>query len=657
MTVGIAPRWGLLIAYDRSELLPFRRSLDKKSLRGESVKSFGEKLIADFLFEHDIAYKYERNHWWSGVNYRPDFTIFTNEENDKVAGIIIEYFGFAGDIDYDVMSEDKRCYWAKKPEWQLLEFVPSDTAGGNADVFYPLLKTKLEAEGVLCIRLSDDEIWERIKDRAIDRFTRATTGMIGRCRKLSFSLTDLNQLIAKYTPLSRVETQFLTIFHHLYKAYLERLSNTGEEDFDGLMQRSAEMIMNGQTMFERKSGNGNLATLRFLCIDEFQDFTDLFYRLLNSIRNQNPNVELFCVGDDWQAINGFAGSDLRFFDEFSKYIGEARRLYISTNYRSSKLIVDIGNALMDGFGKPAVAKKLGAGEVILADITSFKPSFSEIERHAGDDITPAVLRLISKGLSDGLDIVLLCRTNNLPWYINYKGQSEFVSLAGSNEQFLGLIRSYFPKGLKERISISTCHKYKGLEKSMVVVLDAVLQRYPMIHSDWIFTRILGDSPEKITKEERRLLYVALTRASKRLVIITEGSNRSPFLDDIRNKHFSWSEVRWLEYPSVVGLSSRMVIKVGNQEPRNGGGTYAIRDQLTAAGFRWQTVGWQCWAKSYPAIGFSVEVIKNEVWCKFAKGIEVRIVNDADELIDCFFINEGQWNLSQPHVKSSTPAWD
>ena len=57
-------------------LLRFRRSLPRESLGGEYVKSYGEKVIADFLFEHDIAYKYERNHWWSGINYRPDFTIF-----------------------------------------------------------------------------------------------------------------------------------------------------------------------------------------------------------------------------------------------------------------------------------------------------------------------------------------------------------------------------------------------------------------------------------------------------------------------------------------------------------------------------------------------------------------------------------------------------
>ena len=91
--------------YDKSkeELLQFRRSLPRESLRGEYVKSFGEKVIADFLFEHDISYKYERNHWWGGINYRPDFTIFKTEKS----GVIIEYFGLKGDPDYNEMSQAK----------------------------------------------------------------------------------------------------------------------------------------------------------------------------------------------------------------------------------------------------------------------------------------------------------------------------------------------------------------------------------------------------------------------------------------------------------------------------------------------------------------------------------------------------------------------
>jgi DNA helicase-4 len=477
--------------YDKSrdELLQFRRSLPCESLGGEYLKSFGEKVIADFLFEHDITYKYERNHWWSGINYRPDFTIFKTQKT----GIVIEYFGLKGAPDYDNMSQAKRKYWSQKKDWTLLEFSPQDIAASGTKSFRTQLKASLEEKGIPCNRLSEDEIWHRVQDRAIDRFTSTTVGFIGRCRKRSLPPKELTQLVQSYSSLSSVEDMFLDIAQRLYQAYLDRLQESGDEDFDGLVQRAADCITSsGGIVFDRKSGRGDLTKLRYICVDEFQDFSDLFYRLVVAIREQNPHVEFFAVGDDWQAINGFAGSDLRFFERFEEYIGKSRLLYISTNYRSSRSIVGVGNALMDGLGKPAIADKKTAGQVLLCDINEFEPSQLEWERHPGDFITPVVLRLASDAVAKNLDVVLLCRQNRIPWFVNYQDLEEDGSRG--LERYLNMVRKYFPKGLRELITISTSHKYKGLEKPMVIVLDAVTRSYPLIHPDWAFSRILGDSP-------------------------------------------------------------------------------------------------------------------------------------------------------------------
>ncbi|MEJ6484274.1 hypothetical protein N0Y54_23660 [Nostoc punctiforme UO1] len=89
----------------------YRRSLPREGLDGNYYKSFGEKVIANFLLEHNITYKYERNFWWNEINYRPDFTIFTGENQ----GIVIEYFGLEGDPYYDIISDEKREYWRNYP--------------------------------------------------------------------------------------------------------------------------------------------------------------------------------------------------------------------------------------------------------------------------------------------------------------------------------------------------------------------------------------------------------------------------------------------------------------------------------------------------------------------------------------------------------------
>lgn len=635
----------------KDELLRFRRSLPKESIGGEYVKSYGEKVIADFLFEHDIAYKYERNHWWSGINYRPDFTIFQTPKS----GTIIEYFGLKGDSDYDQMSVAKRAYWNAKKEWALIEFSPRDIVSGGIDSFLANLKNRLEDRGIPCIRLSEDELWHRVRDRAIDRFTTAMVGFIGRCRKQSFSPSTLRSVVDAYSPLSSVEKMFLELANLLYAAYLDRLAATGEEDFDGLMQRAADAVSTGQTLFQRKSGGGDLALLRYVCIDEFQDFSDLFYRLLNAIRKQNPEIELFCVGDDWQAINGFAGSDLRFFENFSDHIGESHRLYISTNYRSSNAIVTVGNALMEGFGKPAIVHKKSAGTVLVSDLNEFEPSLVEKQRHPGDIITPAVLRLANKALAEGLDVVMLCRRNALPWFVNFQDQ-----VGGSGRgltRYLDLIRSFFPKDLKERISISTAHKYKGLEKPMVIVLDAVARSYPLIHPDWAFSRVLGDSPEKIAKEERRLLYVALTRAVETLVIITDGRSKSPFLEELECRQPP-SAIRWSEYPPVRGLTNqRLVVRIQDQINKTSrGGTFKIRDLLNASKYNWHAVG-KHWEKSFPVDGFEINTVKAEVWAEAADGIKVQIFDEAGTIVACFLIDEGAFSgeVDELHSVQVAPA--
>ena len=308
--------------FDKSkeEFLKLRRSLQRESLRGEYVKSFGEKLIANFLFEHGIPYTYERNHWWSGINYRPDFTIPTGDNS----GIIIEYFGLLGDPDYDELTENKRLYWQEKPGWQLVELYPQDIATDGSRPMQGTIREAVLAANLDCRQLSEDEIWRQIQHRAIDRFTRACVGFVGRCRKRQLRPNGVADMVRAFSCESEVEDQFLRLASFLYAAYIRMLESTGQDDFDGLLQRATEHVLAGNTLFKRRSGQGDLTSLRYVFIDEYQDFSELFFALIEAIRQRNPDLQFFCVGDDWQAINGFAGSDLRFFDRFGDRVAGFR---------------------------------------------------------------------------------------------------------------------------------------------------------------------------------------------------------------------------------------------------------------------------------------------------------------------------------------------
>jgi DNA helicase-4 len=635
---------------NRDEFLKYRRSLSNLSLRGEYVKSYEEKLIADFLFEHNIPYRYERNHWWGRINYRPDFTLFTSANS----GIIIEYFDLFGDIDYDKQIDDKRVYWQQKESWELIEITPQGIPK-ERESFFLLLKQLLEKKGLICHRLTEDEIWYRIKDRAIDRFTTSAVGFIQRCRKLSLTTSQLKNIIDANFDLSLVEEKFLEIVKELYSTYLEKLKITGEEDFDGLMQKAIKNIQDGQVIFEKKSEQGNLSNIRHIFIDEYQDFSDLFFKLIDAIRLNNNQIEFFCVGDDWQAINGFAGADLKFYNNFHDYFNPHEKLYLSTNYRSSKEIVCIGNALMRNFGKPAQPYNQEGGRITLVDISKFNPSILEKEQHNGDTITPILLRLIFKLLSDNnkINIVLLARKNRLPWYIN----SNHIKNPNKNdlEKYCDLIHSYFIDEWKEKISISTAHKYKGMQNDVVIIVDAVSRSYPLIHPDWIFTRVLGDTIEKIIDEERRLFYVALTRAISKLFIITEQPNCSPFLQEITslskdkpqtNINGYLKDIDWIEYLPIKGKNTSMtqlIAQIGNLNTSNN--TYSIKDQLKSDGFKWNSLI-KIWQKSYKAQNFSLDSLKNSVWLPIAHNIYIEIISDNNFTLGKYTIYSGKWHTIQ-----------
>ena len=626
-----------------AEILRYRRSLTRETLDGTYVKSFPEKVIANFLFEHNIEYKYERNFWWNGINYRPDFTI-----GDR-SGVIIEYFGLKGDPKYDAMSEDKRNYWRDRPGWELIEFFPHDLKSNGVEGFYALLKQQLEDCEIPCNRLSEEEIWHRIKDRAIYRFTTVIRGFIQRCRKLSLTPEQLSEKVNNHDCSSDVEQDFLNLAQVFYASYLERLQATGEDDFDGLMQKAAALVAAGETEFRYKSGTGdrervhigNLTRIRYVLIDEYQDFSELFHRLMQAVRAQNPHAHFFCVGDDWQAINGFAGSDLRFFQNFEQFFEDSHELPVATNYRSARTIVNVGNALMRGQGIPARAHKTMTGKVAIADLGTFEPTPQEERENLGDNSTLAVLRLVNKAINDDKRVVLLSRTNNSPpWYVNYRDQRN-PSIESGLDRFLGLLRARLPDELSEKVTISTAHGYKGLQQDVVIVLDAVPRCYPLIHPDLIFTRVFGDTIERVVAEERRLFYVALTRAVENLFILTETDNLSPFLEDLE-RNIEISRLEWLDYPPLVGTTQYITIRVGNQEGGLGNGTYAIRDLLGAEGYRWST-RWRVWYSTEPAEGFSVRQFANQAtWSDLADGIEVGFYDHLDNMVELYHVDGGQW---------------
>ena len=550
---------GLLLGEEQG--LEYRRGLAQESLRGDFVKSFGEKRIANVLFENDVDYRYEAAHdWGDGSPYRPDFTIWKSK-------VVIEYFGMTGNPEYDDQTEKKKDYWEKQKQkgWTLIALDQKDVAARDDEAFETHLVSLLEKARVKTSKLSNAEVWEKCRARSIERITDAIAGVLSRVRAQGMSVGELRERAGALRDDSSEE--FARAAAEVLEQYEQICKRDELDDFSGLIWRGVEESRNGKTTFSRDQGRetGDLRRLRVVLVDEIQDFTPGFHALVSAIRIHAPRVAILGVGDDWQSINRFAGTDPRLFTDFPGPVGGGARLHLRTNYRSAMEIVSAGNGLMLGRGEPAVAHSSAPGRVAL--VCADQLPLTPVERHTFEDdiLSPTLLRLLQDRLGRGQSVTLLARNKTLP-----------RSLRGLPiDAYHADLRKLLPKDQRDRLSVSTVHRFKGKEDDVVVILDAVRGRYPFIHPQWVFYRVLGDTGETVTDDERRLFYVALTRGRHETLLMGQTGYASQFLEDMDVESVSGRELAALPVPTALtGKHEALVVHGG----------YEIRDQLGPLGF-------------------------------------------------------------------------
>lgn len=551
-----------------AEYFIFRRALEQVSLNGERVKSNGEKFIADFLFEHGIEYRYEKAWVWrtpflDGATYKPDFSIIANG-NDY----ILEHWAF--DLDnphaelpkhWDTDADhyrrqicNKRAFWETK-NISLLETHIGLISAGRA-AFEEQLRAILEGAGIRCQCLAREEIVRRVfaNDFAISQMAELFLQFIQRAKKRGWSVDDTAQRAAE-TPDEDPRTR---LFHQLalraYREYETALVKEQTLDFDDLLSQATEEVRTRGAAATIHLGRGTMmpiGDLRWILLDEYQDFSELYYRIIEAILQVNPKVRLMAVGDDWQAINGFAGAELRFFDDFIDYFPGAESAGMATNYRSNRSVVAAGNQLMEGRGAPArPSRNALVGEIKVQYLGDVWVEFREgaqyqKERDADSLYLPPhpngknpseqarrqaqVLKMCAAIIGEASDkkTLLVGRTNKV-YGIEIKDfRSRLIAIVAK-------LLNADPGSLEDSILAMTAHRSKGQEAHTVIILDATQKQFPKVHPDNLLFGLFGVTPHAVLEEERRLFYVAITRAEQRLFILTEKGTQSPYLESIWN---------------------------------------------------------------------------------------------------------------------------
>lgn len=324
--------------------------------------------------------------------------------------------------------------------------------------------------------------------------------------------TNYGSLADKISQLPETNSkQKLRLLYRILVHYKKQLKSQNLTNFNEIMADAAAKI----------ARENSALNYSYIFVDEYQDFSKLFLNLIQSIREKCPDAHLLAVGDDWQAINRFAGSNVDYFLNFQKYFPEnSAKLFIPTNYRSGKIIVRSANFFM--------SKALGdfngckSGNKLRAKIFYKNMMFENYPK------------IIAKIIEDnpGKSIKLLSRNNEISFE------------RGTLSAFVEKVRKSLKPSLNVELSESTIHRSKGLESDVVILLEIDANKFPSPDKTGGLYEIFGDTKRNLFLDEARLFYVALTRPKEKLYILSKSP--IPRKETKKYNFFSYLNSEWLE---------------------------------------------------------------------------------------------------------------
>ena len=497
------------------------------TILGESVKSYGEMEIANFLTQQGISYEYEAAYpidtrTEEFDQYHPDF--YLPDYN-----IYIEYFGINRKNEVPAYFKGKGNKSASQTyiegmEWKrklhrenrttLIECYAYDHLEGKMldKLKNDLLKLKIE---LIPMNMEDvfqylSEGRKRILEEVGGIMQTAISLAKGKRMKSEDILKLCEQRCIRQIPLAHLVMPIMED----YESYLR---SQGKIDFTDMLNRAADYIDEGKYHHKYK----------YVIVDEYQDLSYGQYVLLKALR-KDKDYTLFCVGDDWQSIYRFNGSDISYILHFSEYWGDTEISYIETTYRFFQRLVDIsGDFIMKNPNQ--LRKRIRSGndtgrkEYVLGKIEGYT------ERNALQFMREKII-----DLPKGSSVYFIGRyksdveifRNDIRFQMRYDNsrQRAVVSLEGREDL---------------KMEFYTAHKSKGLQADYVFIINNKAERmgFPSkIKNPALIEQLLERSDEYPYAEERRLFYVALTRARKQVFLVAVKENISVFAQELIDRY-------------------------------------------------------------------------------------------------------------------------
>ena len=491
------------------EYYRYVQSTERLTLSGVQVKSLEEVQVANFLSLRGVEFKYENPYQVDTAStryrqYHPDFYLPDQD-------IYIEHFALdeKGNPPHHFRNYEEGVKWKRATHEQhgttLIETYSWQCRKG---VLQSELEKNLRNFGVELSPVPVAELLERLRRLQSNWLADILASVITHVKISGVSPSELRRRAG----VSERGNAFLDVFEKVLGRYERRLGNENAVDFEDLINQAAEQIESGLWQ----------VPYRYVLVDEFQDISAGRMALIAALKRHG--TAYFLVGDDWQSIYRFAGSDVGLVHDCGKHLGYVCECYLGTTFRYRTGIL--------------------------------VPSAAFVQRNP--EQTQRRLRTTSTAPDHGITVVAEASQKvgvvTALEHIRHREGAETADGRQRRVSVLALGRYRRSRDAVEaqrdgdlQVEFSTIHSAKGRDADYVLVLDLNNDQYgfpSQIEDDPLLELVLPPrrKPAFPHAEERRLFYVAITRARRGVYLIADNHQPSSFVEELIRKHLDIARI-------------------------------------------------------------------------------------------------------------------
>lgn len=495
-----------------------------KTITGEYLRSVQEVQIANFLYLNGLDYEYEKPYPYESPSrnkkYMPDFFIRQGEHTAWLEHFALSESGYNSIFTpqqigkYKKEIRDKRDIHARCGT-RLLE---TWSLYNDRRPLLEHLQEVLEKEGFVLHPRDLTEVYKKIvdtgKDKYIFKLIQFMMNFIEQYKTTGYDEKGF-ALLRKKTDNPRT-LLFLDVAEEVYHHYQTTLKQRNQIDF-------ADMINDAHFYLQEIESQHINLPYKYIIIDEFQDIARQRFNLTKRL-SEITKAKVVAVGDDWQSIYAFSGSDITLFTRFLQLMGAGTELKITHTYRNSQELIDIAGGFVQK--NSAQIRKQLLSPKHLENPIIIEPFDDSVKVMAS--LSAKVEEIIGKILDEfgKKSSILLIGRYNYDMYKLYR-TGKFSELSGN--------RVKSEKYPDANITFMTAHSSKGLGYDNVVLINMFEGKFGFpcqIEDDPIMKLVMHEDNSMPFAEERRLFYVAMTRTKNRVYIATPQNRPSRFLVEL-----------------------------------------------------------------------------------------------------------------------------